>query len=251
MKTIRPAIDLIDGQCVRLSEGDYAQKTVYETDPLAMARRIENAGLRRLHLVDLDGAKAGEPRSLSILKRLATQTGLLIDYGGGLKTRADVQAAFDAGANQVNLGSLAARAPETFLAWLNHFGAERLILSADAREGQVAVGGWQQTTALPVVAFISDFAARGVRHVVCTDIRRDGRLSGPALELYRSILKASPGLNLIASGGIRQAQDLADLAAIGVHDAIVGKALYEGHLSLEALLSAVESSPEEPGQAAS
>ncbi len=237
---IVPAIDLIDGQCVRLTRGDYASRKVYCEDPLEVARVFEDAGLRYLHLVDLDGARAGRIVNWRVLERLATHTALHIDFGGGLKQDDDLRIAFECGAAQVTGGTVAVRHPERFERWLARYGAERIILGCDLREGRVAVSGWEEDSALEWRDFLKSWHARGVHYVISTDIGRDGMLQGPALGLYRQMREAFPELALIASGGIRSLADLDALCALGCAGAIVGKALYEGHLSPEALQQWVE-----------
>ncbi len=232
---IIPAIDLIDGKCVRLSQGDYATAKTYFDDPLEVAKRFEDAGITRLHLVDLDGAKAGRVVNHGVLDRISKYTDLVIDFGGGLKRREDLDIVFASGAHMATVGSVAARQPELFLEWLQLFGAERMILGADARGGKVAVSGWLDDTELDVVDFARQMASRGVRQVISTDIAKDGMLTGPSFELYEALAHAAPGLRLVASGGIGSLDDLRRLKAQGLHGAIVGKAFYEGHISLREL----------------
>ncbi|GAB4405140.1 MAG: 1-(5-phosphoribosyl)-5-[(5-phosphoribosylamino) methylideneamino]imidazole-4-carboxamide isomerase [Bacteroidia bacterium] len=232
---IIPAIDLIDGTCVRLETGDYRRKTVYHEDPVAVAQQFEAAGLRHLHLVDLDGARVGRVVNLPVLARICRETGLVVDFGGGIKTHDDLMRVFDAGAAQVNIGSLAVRDREALLAWLAQHGPARFILSADVRDGKIAVHGWQEQTSLDLTDFVASYLDAGLGTVTCTDISRDGRLAGPATDLYRDLLAAFPGLQLIASGGIASLDDLSTLADLGLWGAITGKALYEGRIDLAAL----------------
>jgi phosphoribosylformimino-5-aminoimidazole carboxamide ribotide isomerase len=232
---IIPAIDLIDGKCVRLRMGDYADKTVYGEDPLAMARQFEAAGLRRLHLVDLDGAKAKRIVNGQVLQAICTHTTLEVDFGGGIADDTELQRAFDLGARMVTAGSIAARDPETVLRWLALHGPARIILGADARDGLIAVGGWQESTGQDIQGFIRPFYEAGMRLVISTDIAKDGMLQGPSFDLYADLLAAFPQLQLIASGGVTSPQDLARLQAMGLHGAIVGKAYYEGKLTLSDL----------------
>lgn len=232
---IIPAIDLIDGRCVRLSKGDYATKRVYNDDPLAVAKEFEANGIRRLHLVDLDGAKAGHIVNAATLEAIATRTLLTVDFGGGLKTRSDLETAFACGAAMVTGGSIAVRNPEEFAGWLAEFGSERIILGADAREGRIAVQGWTEETTSELLPFVDRWYERGVRRVICTDISRDGMLGGAAVEMYRSILAMHPDLYLVASGGVGSVDDLRELQSAGLPAAIVGKALYEGRIALAAL----------------
>ncbi|MEN0007038.1 MAG: 1-(5-phosphoribosyl)-5-[(5-phosphoribosylamino)methylideneamino]imidazole-4-carboxamide isomerase [Bacteroidota bacterium] len=233
---IIPAIDIIDGKCVRLTQGDYAQKKVYNEDPLEVAKAFEEAGVRRLHLVDLDGAKASRIINHKVLERIALGTGLHIDFGGGLKSDEDVRIAFEAGAQQITGGTVAVKQPELFAAWLERYGAERIILGADVKEGYVAVSGWQEQSDLELFAFLERYVALGVQYVICTDISKDGMLSGSAEELYQKILSVHPDLQLIASGGISSAAEVKRLAKVGCSGAIIGKAIYEGKISLSDIL---------------
>ena len=230
---IIPAIDLIDGKCVRLSQGDYNQKTVYNENPLEVAKMFENAGIRRLHLVDLDGAKAKHIVNYKILEEISSKTTLIIDFGGGLKSDRDLEIAFNSGASMITGGSIAVKEKDTFLAWLEKYGSDKIILGADAKDGNIAVGGWLETTNLPVIEFISDFQEKGITKVISTDISRDGMLSGPAFELYSNILKSLPHIEIIASGGIAAMDDILKLNEMGVPGVIVGKAIYENRISLK------------------
>lgn len=234
-----PAMDIIDGSCVRLRMGDYASKQVYGTDPTEMAKMFADTGLSRLHLVDLDGAKAGRVRNLKVLERIAGETDLVIDVGGGLQSRQDFDAVFSAGAAMATVGSLAARDRELTLSLLQTFGPKRLVLGADCREGKIAVSGWETTTDLAVNDFVATYLAAGFRTVVSTDISRDGMMNGPSVELYEALLDdmAIRGLSmeLVASGGIRSLTDLDILAEKGLSGAIIGKAMYEGAIEPKAL----------------
>ena len=232
MITIIPAIDLIDAKCVRLSQGDYNQKTVYNENPLEVARMFEDAGITRLHLVDLDGAKAGHIINYKVLERISSKTDLVIDFGGGLKSDEDLKIAFESGARMVTGGSIAVKDRETFLSWIEKYGAGKIILGADAKDKKIAVSGWQEVSELPILDFIESYTARGIQKVISTDIARDGMLSGPSIELYNEILTQFPKLGLIASGGIASMKDIHELDEMGVPGVITGKAIYENKISL-------------------
>jgi phosphoribosylformimino-5-aminoimidazole carboxamide ribotide isomerase len=227
-----PAIDIIDGKCVRLTQGDYDSKKVYNEDPSEMAKSLEGCGIRRLHVVDLDGAREGRIINYRVLERIATQTSLVIDFGGGLKSGKDLEIAFECGAQMITGGSIAVKSPEIFREWLMRFGNERIILGADAKEEKIAVGGWQETTAQELVPFIEGYHREGITKVICTDIGRDGMLQGPSTGLYKKIRAAMPDLFLIASGGVGSVRDIEELAAAGIQAVIFGKALYEGKITL-------------------
>ncbi len=229
---IIPAIDLIDGKCVRLTQGDYQRKKEYSDNPLEVAQRFADHGIRRLHLVDLDGAKQKQVVNLAVLEQITSQTSLAVDFGGGVQSDEDLQRVFDAGAKQVTGGSIAVRQPDTFRAWLQRYGADKIILGADAKDRQVAVSGWQERVATDVVDYISDYRQQGVRYVICTDVAKDGLLQGPSFGLYDEILTTAPDVQLIASGGITTVEDLRQLQQRSVYGAIIGKALYEGHIQL-------------------
>ena len=235
MIEIIPAMDLIGGKCVRLTQGDFSRKTVYSDDPLETAKRFEAAGLRRLHMVDLDGARTGAPMNLHVLKRVASRTSLTIDFSGGLKTDVDVAAVFETGAAIVTVGSVAVNQPELFLSWVEKFGSNKMLLGADSRGGKVAINGWQTDTTTPVLAFLRNFAERGVTNAFVTDIASDGAMSGPAFKLYRQIKAAINEIDLIASGGVTSIEDIDELERIGCSGVIVGKALYEQNIKLEDL----------------
>lgn len=232
MIEIIPAIDIIDGKCVRLSQGDYAQKTIYNEDPLEVALEFQDAGIKRLHLVDLDGAKAQKIINYKVLERLASRTDLVIDFGGGLKTDQDLEIAFESGAEMVTGGSIAVKNPKRFLEWLGKFGAERIILGADAQDGKIAVSGWQESSDKEIISFIDGYVNEGVTKVISTDISRDGMLTGPSFELYNKILDEFPMLYLVASGGISNFDDILKLAEDEVPAVIVGKAIYEQRISM-------------------
>lgn len=230
---IIPAIDILGGKCVRLSQGDYARQTVYNADPLEVARVFEDAGIRRLHLVDLDGAREKHIVNFEVLERIAMKTRLVIDFGGGLKSDEDLRIAFECGAAMVTGGSIAVKTPETFLGWLKKYGPEKIILGADAREGKIAVSGWQEESESDTIPFIQSYVQQGIKKVISTDISRDGMLSGPSLSLYSDILSALPDLHLIASGGVSSIEDIHQLSALGLAGVITGKAIYEGKLTLK------------------
>ncbi|MEK0413259.1 MAG: hypothetical protein RL070_747 [Bacteroidota bacterium] len=232
---IIPAIDIIDGKCVRLTEGDYAQKTIYNEDPLEVAKAFEAAGIQRLHLVDLDGAKAGAVKNWKVLESIALNTKLVIDFGGGIKTNDDVALVFERGATLATIGSMAVANPTLFLSWVDVYGADRFFLGADVKDNYIAVNGWMQTSNIAIDSFISDYLAKGISNIFCTDVSKDGRLEGPSTALYRSLIQLFPNLNLVASGGVSSLQDLETLDAIGCAGAIVGKAIYENRISLESL----------------
>lgn len=232
---IIPAIDLIDGKCVRLTQGDYEQKKEYSSNPMEVAQHFADHGIRRLHLVDLDGAKQRTVVNLNVLEQITTHTPLAVDFGGGVQSDEDLRRVFEAGAQQVTGGSIAVRQPEVFLRWLNHYGADKIILGADARDRLVTISGWQEKSALDVIDFVHDYQQRGVRHVICTDVAKDGLLQGPSFDLYDDIRAQVPSVQLIASGGITTVDDLRQLKAGGLYGAIIGKALYEGTLTLQDL----------------
>ncbi len=238
---IIPAIDLIDGKCVRLTQGDYDRKKVYNEDPLEVAKAFENHGLKRLHLVDLDGAKSGHIVNHKVLEKLASQTDLQIDFGGGLKADEDLRIAFESGATQVTGGTIAVKAPEKFLKWLEAHGPEKIILGADFRDGFIAINGWQEQSQRKLLDFLEDYAGHGLRYVISTDVSKDGLMQGSAVETYASIRSAQPNLNLIASGGISSFTELKRLAELGCYGAILGKAIYEGAITLKVLQTFQES----------
>lgn len=235
---IIPAIDIIEGKCVRLSKGDYSTKKIYNENPLEVAKRFEDHGIKYLHLVDLDGAKSKHIVNHRILEQIASRTDLKIDFGGGLKTDKDLQIAFESGASQVTGGSIAVKDPGTFSRWLEKFGPEKIILGADANNEKIAVSGWQEESEKELVPFIKEYQQKGVQYVICTDISKDGMLQGPAFELYQKILEETSEtgqLKLIASGGISEFKELPRLAEIGCEGTIIGKAIYEGRIQLKEL----------------
>jgi len=228
------AIDLIDGKCVRLSQGDFKRQTSYGTDPLEIAMKLEDQGIRYLHLVDLDGAREGKIRNHSVLEILAQKTGLKIDFSGGIRSDDDMQTAFGCGASQVTCGSIAATNPELFLRWLEEYGNERIILGADFRNGKVATAGWLHETTDEITGFLKRFRSEGVRYAMCTDIEKDGMLAGPAVQTYRELASVT-GLNIIASGGITTTEDVRLLKKAGCEGAIIGKAILENKISIKEL----------------
>lgn len=232
MIEIIPAMDIIGGKCVRLSQGDFALKTEYADDPVDTALRFRDAGLTRLHMVDLDGARLGSPHNLDTLRRVAERSALKIDFGGGVRTDADAADAFSAGAALINVTSVAVAEPERFESWIGTFGAERILLGADSRNGNIATNGWRNDTRLPVTDFIRRYAEKGVNEIFVTDIGRDGMMTGPNVDLYRQIVTDLPNVRLIASGGVRSIEDIEALDEAGCSGAIVGKALYEGLMTL-------------------
>lgn len=237
MIEIIPAIDLIEGKCVRLSQGDFAQKKIYNENPLEIAKEFEQFGIKRLHLVDLDGAKFGKVTNLKTLETIATNTNLTIDFGGGIKTDFDIQSIFNAGAALASIGSVAVKDAEKFFSWLSYYGSEKILLGADVREGNLAINGWLTDTEFEILPFLTEYFAQGVTQVFCTDISKDGVLQGSSNDLYQKILTNLPKLKLIASGGVSKIEDVYDLEKIGCSGVIIGKAIYEGRIKLEELKS--------------
>ncbi|NLA94764.1 MAG: 1-(5-phosphoribosyl)-5-[(5-phosphoribosylamino)methylideneamino]imidazole-4-carboxamide isomerase [Bacteroidales bacterium] len=232
---IVPAIDIIDGKCVRLSKGNFNTSKIYGDNPLEMAKMFADAGLKRLHLVDLDGARSRHIVNTRTLESIAGNTDLIIDFGGGVKSRRDIDTAFDCGASMVIVGSTAITDRELMYEWIEEFGEDRIILGADVRNGLISVNGWKEDSDLKLDDFLKEYRAKGITRVLCTDINRDGMLQGPATELYRSILRDFPGIKLIASGGVSSIEDLIELRKEGLYEAIVGKAYYEGKITLKQL----------------
>lgn len=232
---IIPAIDLIDGKCVRLTQGDYAQKKIYNESPLEVAKSFEDMGIKRLHLVDLDGAKKGEVVNLKVLETISSKTSLTIDFGGGIKKDSDINSVFDAGASIATIGSVAVKNKELFFSWLKKYGAAKILLGADVKEEKIAIGGWLETTDISIFDFIKEHMAEGVATIFCTDISKDGLLQGPSTELYKRIKEKFKNLQLIASGGVSTYSDLEELQAVGCSGVIVGKAIYEGRISMQQL----------------
>ena len=238
---IIPAIDIIDGKCVRLTEGDYQQKTEYSASPLEMAKIYEDHGITRLHLVDLDGAKAGKVTNWKVAEEIATHTNLVVDFGGGVKTREEVERIIAMGIEYVTVGSIAAKQPEVFREWITVFGPDQFMLGADVKDEMIMVSGWFEQSTIQLLPFIASYMELGIRNVFCTDISKDGRLEGPSTALYTKIKQHFPNLFLIASGGVSNMQDLNDLSAAGCNAAIIGKAIYENRISMEALKSFIQS----------
>ncbi|OUD36921.1 1-(5-phosphoribosyl)-5-[(5-phosphoribosylamino)methylideneamino]imidazole-4-carboxamide isomerase [Flavobacterium sp. FPG59] len=232
---IIPAIDIIDGKCVRLSKGDYNTKIIYNENPLEVAKEFEAHGIEYLHLVDLDGAKSSQIVNYRILEQIATQTSLKIDFGGGLKADSDLKIAFESGANQITGGSIAVKNRELFGKWIAEYGADKVILGADANNEKVAVSGWLEDSNEDLIPFIQDYQNKGIQYVICTDIAKDGMLEGPSFDLYAKILNENNSLKLIASGGISTFDELPRLAELGCEGTIIGKAIYEGRISLKQL----------------
>jgi phosphoribosylformimino-5-aminoimidazole carboxamide ribotide isomerase len=229
-----PAIDIIDGQCVRLTKGDYDQKTVYG-QPLEMAQEFERIGYKRLHMVDLDGAKSKHIVNNAILSQVTAATQLTVDFGGGIKTDADLEKAFEAGATMVTIGSIAVTQPDLFLRWLDKYGAEHMILGADVRNGKISINGWKEDSAEDLLPFLKKYMDAGVKNVLCTEISKDGTLQGPAIDLYRRVMQEYPQLHLIASGGVSSIDDIKALDKAGIPAVVFGKAIYEGRIDLEML----------------
>ena len=221
---------------MRLTKGDYATEKVYSHDPVMIAKEMEALGFKRLHVVDLDGARSHHIVNIEVLTRITTETSLVVDFGGGIKSEDDLQKAFDAGAHMVTLGSIAVKEPERVLQWLQRFGAERIVLGADVRDGYVSINGWKEESAIALMPFLESYLSKGVSHVLCTDISRDGMLAGPSTELYESIMQAFPQCQLIASGGVSSIDDIRALEAAHVPAAVFGKAIYEGRIDLQELL---------------
>lgn len=232
---IIPAIDIINGQCVRLTKGDYDTKKVYNEDPLEVAKSFEDAGIEFLHVVDLDGAKASHIVNYKVLESIAGKTNLKIDFGGGLKSDNDLRIAFESGANQITGGSIAVKNPKVFETWIAKYGSDKIILGADCNNEKIAISGWQEESDLEVIQFITDYQTKGVSYVICTDISKDGMLEGPSFDLYKRILNDVKGIKLIASGGISKFSELPQLAEMGCEGVIVGKAIYENRISLKEL----------------
>ena len=233
--TIIPAIDIIDGKCVRLTKGDYSQKTIYNEDPLEVALQFEDAGLQRLHLVDLDGAKVGDVKNWKVLEKIAGKTKLIIDFSGGISTQKNLEITLNSGAAFASIGSIAVKDEFTFTGWLLAYGADRFIIGADVRDEKILIQGWTESTTLTVFDLIEKYKLKGVKQFFCTDVSKDGLLAGPSVDLYKKILNEYPSIDLIASGGVSSIKDLEELREVGCSGAIVGKAIYENKISLSEL----------------
>lgn len=230
-----PAIDIIDGKCVRLTKGDYEQKTIYNEDPVEVAKGFEQHGFKRLHVVDLDGAKSKHIVNVEILKRITSETNLIVDFGGGIKTDHDIETAFENGAAMVTIGSIAVTQPELFASWLVKYGADRIILGADVRNGKISINGWLEDSTEELLPFLKFYIDKGVKNVLCTEISKDGMLSGPATDLYKRVMNEYPQLHLIASGGVSNINDIKELERQGIPAVVFGKAIYEGKIDIKEL----------------
>ena len=235
MIEIIPAIDIIEGKCVRLEQGEYSSKKIYNKNPAEVAMAFEGAGLKRLHIVDLDGARAERVVNIGVLEQIAAKTSLVIDFGGGIKSEADLKKVLEGGAKFAIIGSIAAKEPQVFKMWLGTYGSERLILGADVKNNKIAVSGWTDVTGLGIFDFIEDNRKAGIKYVLCTDISKDGMLAGPSMDLYRELISHFPGLKIIASGGITGIDEIRELGSLGLYGVIIGKALYEGRIELKDL----------------
>lgn len=232
-----PAIDLIDGKCVRLTKGDYNKKKIYNENPVKIAKGFEEMGFKRLHVVDLDGARSKHIVNVDVLKAITTETNLIVDFGGGIKSEEDIEKAFANGASMVTIGSIAVTQPELFLKWLDQYGAEKLILGADVKNGMISINGWKEDSAEQLLPFLKKYIDHGVKNVLCTEISKDGTLQGPALQLYQEIMAAYPQLHLIASGGVSSNEDIIALDQAGIPAVVFGKAFYEGKINIPELLT--------------
>lgn len=235
MIEIIPAIDIIDGKCVRLSQGDYATKKVYNEDPLEVAKEFEAHGLHRLHVVDLDGAASHHVVNYNVLDKIASRTSMIIDFGGGIKSDQDIVIAFDNGAQMVTIGSVAVKEPALMKRWIEMFGSEKLILGADVKDEKISINGWKENSEIELMPFLDDYSRKGIRKVLCTDISKDGMLNGPAVDLYKKIIERFPDMHLIASGGVSCIEDIERLEEANIPAVVFGKAIYEGKISLKEL----------------
>ena len=240
MIKIIPSIDLVDGKCVRLTQGNFDEKKIYDSDPVAVAKRFAEAGIERLHLVDLDGAKAGKVINHQILERIAAETKLKIDFGGGIKSDDDIQKVFDCGANQVTAGTIAVQNPKLVLSWIQKFGRDKIILGADVLNGIVRINGWVNPSEIKLFDFITNYQWHGIRYVLCTDIEKDGMMKGSSVDLYKSIIKQFPEMRVIASGGVSSIEEIKQLNKIGCYGVVIGTAIYENLISLEDLAKLIK-----------
>lgn len=230
-----PAIDIIDGKCVRLTKGDYNNKKIYNENPITVAQDFEKQGFRRLHIVDLDGAKSNHIVNVDVLRRITSETNLIVDFGGGIKTDNDIELAFENGASMVTIGSIAVTQPELFVSWIDKYGPERIILGADVRNGKISINGWKEDSTEELLPFLKYYIDKGINKVLCTDISKDGMLQGTAIELYKNVMKEYPSLQLIASGGVSCLSDIIELEKNGIPAVVFGKAIYEGKINLNEL----------------
>jgi phosphoribosylformimino-5-aminoimidazole carboxamide ribotide isomerase len=240
MIKIIPSIDLVDGKCVRLTQGNFEEKKIYDSDPVAVAKRFAEAGIERLHLVDLDGAKAGKVINHKILEQIATETKLKVDFGGGVKSDEDIQKVFDCGAKQVSAGTIAVQNPKLVLSWIQKYGKDKIILGADVLNGIVRINGWVNPSEIKLFDFITNYQWHGIRYVLCTDIEKDGMMKGSSVELYKSIIKQFPEMRVIASGGVSSIEEIKQLNKIGCYGVVIGKAIYENLISLEDLAKLIK-----------
>jgi len=237
---IIPAIDIIDGACVRLEQGNYNKKTQYAENPLAVARSIEKAGIKNLHLVDLDGARSHQIINYEVLRKITSETSLKVDFGGGIKSRSDIDLALEAGAQQITVGSIAAKSPDIVKEWISEMGPDKIILGADVWDGKIAINGWKEKTDIDLMEYLQSYIDLGIQYCICTDISKDGMLSGSSKTLYRNIISSFPNLKLIASGGVHNIEEIIALKEMGLYGAIIGKALYEGKITLTQLSAYVD-----------
>ncbi len=235
MIEIIPAIDIINGKCVRLSQGDFQTQKIYSESPVDIAKQFEDAGITRLHIVDLDGTKKRSIVNIKVLENIALQTNLKIDFGGGIKTTEDAEKVFTAGASIINIGSIAIKQPEVVVEWIGKFSAEKILLGADVKDEKILINGWQQSTEINIIDYLKDWSAKKMNNIFCTDVSKDGLLQGASIDLYKKILEAIPSIHLIASGGVSSIKDVEELKAIGCSGVIIGKALYEGKIKLNEL----------------
>ncbi len=235
MIEIIPAIDIINGKCVRLSQGDYQTQKIYNESPVEVAKQFEDAGIKRLHIVDLDGAKQGSIINLNVLEKIASQTNLKIDFGGGIKTTNDAELVYNAGASIINIGSIAVKQPDIVVGWIKEFGTDKILLGADIKNEMIMINGWQQSTEINIIDYLKDWSVKGITNIFCTDVYKDGLLQGASTELYKKIITEVGSINLIASGGVSTIKDIESLEEIGCSGVIIGKALYEGNIKLPEL----------------